>query len=84
MSSHVLRRTAAAIFLAAALAVPAHALPARSMEPLGFGERFLSWVNDLWSAVWAEDSTPLPPGPGEGGLPPEPGTDEGHMIDPNG
>jgi len=84
MSSRRLRRTAAALCLAASLAGPAHALPARSTEPLGFGERLLSWVNDLWSAVWAEDSTPLPPGPGDGGLPPEPGTDEGHMIDPDG
>lgn len=83
MSSRILRRTVAAICLAATLAVPVHALPTRSVEPLGFGDRLLTWAVELWSAVWAQDSAPVPPG-SAGGEQPPPGTDEGHMIDPDG
>jgi hypothetical protein len=84
MSSRTLRRATAALCLAAALAVPVHALPARSAEPLGFGDRLLTWAAELLSAVWAQDLVPEPQGPADGGQPPEPGTDEGHGIDPNG
>jgi hypothetical protein len=85
MSSCTLKRTVAALCLAAALAVPAHALPTRSSEPLGFGDRLLTWAAELFSAVWAQDLAPEPQGPGEDGQPPpQPGTDEGHGIDPNG
>ena len=83
MSSRTLKRTVAAVCLAAALAVPVHALPVRS-EPLGFGDRLLTWAAELWSAVWAQDLAPEPQGPADDGQPPLPGTDEGHMIDPNG
>lgn len=83
MSSRTLKRTAAALCLAATLAVPVHALPVRS-EPLGFGERLLTWAAELFSAVWAQDSAPAPQIPPDGGQPQEPGTDEGHMIDPDG
>ena len=82
MSSRTLRRTVAALSLAAVLAVPVHALPARSAEPLGFGDRLLTWAAELWSAVWAQNSAPLPPAPPDGGHPPQ--SDEGHMIDPDG
>ncbi|HVG07472.1 MAG TPA: hypothetical protein VNM67_07185 [Thermoanaerobaculia bacterium] len=84
MSSRTLKRTAAALCLAAALAVPVHALPARSAEPAGFGDRLLTWAAELLSAVWAQDSAPIPQGPTGTGQPPQPGTDEGHGIDPNG
>jgi hypothetical protein len=83
MSSRTLKRTVAAVCLAAALAVPVHALPVRS-EPLGFGDRLLAWAAELWSAVWAQDSAPEPQGPADSGQPTQTGTDEGHMIDPNG
>lgn len=83
MSSRTLRRTAAALCLAATLAVPAHALPVR-FEPLGFGERLVTWAAELFSAVWAQDSAPAPQVPTDGGQPQEPESDEGHMIDPNG
>lgn len=82
MSSRTWKRTAAALGLAAMLAVPVHALPARSVEPLGFGDRLLTWAAELLAAVWAEDSAPDTQAPA--GDPPPPGTDEGHMIDPNG
>ena len=84
MSSQTLKRTVAALCLAAALAVPVHALPVRSAEPLGFGDRLLTWAVELFSAVWAQDSAPEPQGPADSGQPPQPGTDEGHMIDPDG
>jgi hypothetical protein len=84
MSSRTLKRTVAALCLAAILAVPVHALPARSAEPLGFGNRLLTWAAELLSAVWAQDSAPEPQGPVDSGQPPQPGTDEGHAIDPNG
>lgn len=82
MSSRALKRTAAALCLAAALAVPAHAQP---REPLGFGSGLLAWVSQLWSAVW-EAATPDPEGTTNDGQTPPPGTDddEGHGIDPNG
>ena len=83
MSSHTLKRTAAALCLAAALAVPVHALPVRS-EPLGFGERLLTWAAELFSAVWAQDLAPEPQEPADDGQPSQPGTDEGHGIDPDG
>lgn len=83
MSSRTWKRTAAALALAAALAVPAHALPARSAELLGFGDRLLTWAAELLAAVWAEDSAPETQEPA-GDPPPQPGTDEGHGIDPNG
>lgn len=82
MSSRSLKRTAAALCLAAALAVPVRALPARSVEPIGFGDRLLTWAAELFSAVWAQDSAAE--APADDGQTPEPGTDEGHMIDPNG
>lgn len=81
MSSRTLRRTVAALSLAAALAVPVHALPIRSVEPLGFGDHLLTWAAELFSAVWAQDLAPEPQPPAE---PPLPGSDEGHMIDPDG
>jgi hypothetical protein len=84
MSSRILKRTAVALCLAAALAVPVHALPARATEPLGFGDRLLTWVAELLSAVWAQDSAPETQGPADDGQTPPPGTEEGHMIDPNG
>ena len=83
MSSRAFKRTAAALCLAAALAVPAHAQP---REPLGFEERILAWVDQLWSAVWQQASAPDPQGP-TNEPPPEPGTNGGelgHGIDPNG
>jgi hypothetical protein len=83
MSSRTLIRTVAALSLAAALAVPAHALPARSAEPLEFGDRLLTWAAELFSAVWAQGLAPEPQPPADGG-PPKPGSDEGHMIDPDG
>lgn len=83
MSSRTLKRIAAVLCLAAALAVPVHALPARSAEPLGFGDRLLTWAAELLSAVWAQDSAPDPQAPADE-PPPPPETDEGHMIDPNG
>ena len=84
MSSRTLKRTVAALCLAAALAVPVHAMPARSAEPLGFGDRLLTWAAELFSAVWAQDLAPEPQVPPDSGQPPQPGSDEGHMIDPNG
>jgi len=84
MSSRTLKRTVAVLCLAAALAVPVHALPVRSAEPLGFGDRLLTWAAELFSAVWAQDSAPAPQGPTGSGQPPQPGTDEGHGIDPDG
>lgn len=84
MSSRTLKRTAAALCLAAVLAVPVHALPARATETLGFGDRLLAWAAELLSAVWAQDSAPETQGPAEDGQNPRPGTDEGHGIDPNG
>jgi hypothetical protein len=84
MSSRTLKRTVAALALAAALAVPVHAMPARSAEPLGFGDRLLTWAAELFSAVWAQASVPAPQLPTDSGQPPQPGSDEGHMIDPNG
>jgi hypothetical protein len=84
MSSRTLRRTVAALSLAAILAIPVHALPVRSAEPLGFGDRLLTWAAELFSAIWAQDLAPEPQGPEEDGQPPQPGTDEGHGIDPNG
>ncbi len=84
MSSCTLKRTVAALCLAAALAVPVHALPVRSAEPLGFGDRLLTWAAELFSAVWAQDLAPEPQGPADGGQPPPPGNEEGHGIDPNG
>ena len=83
MSSRTLKRTVAALCLAATLAVPVHALPARSAEPLGFGAQLLTWAAELFSAVWAQDLAPEPQPPADGD-PPQPGSDEGHMIDPNG
>lgn len=83
MSSRTLRRTVAALSLAAILAVPVHALPVR-FESLGFGERLLTWAAELFSAVWAQDSAPAPQAPTDGGQPPEPESDEGHGIDPDG
>jgi len=84
MSSRTFRRTVAAICLAAALAVPVHALPTRAFEePIEFSDRLLTWAVELWSAVWAQESAPLPPGPADGGERPA-GSDEGHMIDPDG
>ena len=83
MSSRTLKRTAAALGLAAVLAVPAHALPARSAEPLGFGDRLLTWAAELLSAVWSQDAAQDPQAPADD-PPPQPGTDEGHMIDPDG
>lgn len=84
MSTRALRRTVAALCLAASMAVPVHALPTRSFEePLGFGDRLLTWAAELWSVVWAQDTPPLPPGPADGGERPT-GGDEGHGIDPNG
>ncbi|HWN44048.1 MAG TPA: hypothetical protein VNW71_17625 [Thermoanaerobaculia bacterium] len=84
MSSCTLKWTVAALCLAAALAVPVHALPVRSAEPLGFGDRLLTWAAELFSAVWAQDLAPEPQRPAEDGQPPQPGDDEGHGIDPNG
>jgi hypothetical protein len=84
MSSRTLKRTVAALCLAATLAVPVHALPVRSAEPLGFGDRLLTWAAELLSAVWAQDLAPEPQGPTDSGQPPQPGNDEGHGIDPNG
>lgn len=84
MSSRTLKRTVAVLFLTASLAVPVHALPARSAEPLGFGERILAWAGELLSAVWGEDSAPGPQVPLNDGEPPQPGTDDGHGIDPDG
>lgn len=84
MSSRTLRRTVVALCLAASLAVPVHALPTRAFEePLGLGDRLLTWAAEIWSVVWAQESTPLPPASPSGGEPP-PGPDEGHGIDPNG
>lgn len=76
MSSRAFRRTAAAVCLAAALAVPAHALPERSPEPMGF----LSWLSELWAVVWEADTGDEEPDRD----PIDPSGDEGHMIDPNG
>ena len=84
MSAHTLKRTVAVLCLAAALAVPVHALPARSAESLGLGDRLLTWAAELFSAVWAQDSAPAPQGPTGSGQPPQPGADEGHGIDPDG
>ena len=81
MSSCTLKRTVAALCLAATLAVPVHALPTRSVEPLGLGDRLLTWAAELLSAVWAQDLAPEPQPPAE---PPQPGSDEGHAIDPDG
>jgi hypothetical protein len=83
MSSRWLKRTAAGLFLAVALALPAHALPTRPAEPLGFTASFLAWAAEVWSTVQAQVSTPAPLPP-EGQSPPQPQGDEGHMIDPNG
>lgn len=79
MTSHALRRTLAAVFLAAALAVPAHALPERRPEPSGI----LSWLHELWSTVWEEVTGGEETAP-EGQPPNDANGDEGHMIDPNG
>ncbi len=84
MSSRTLKRTVAALCLAATLAVPVHAMPARSTEPLGFGDRLLTWAGELFSAVWAQASAPAPQVPPDSGQPPQPGADEGHGIDPDG
>jgi len=83
MSSRWLRRTAAGAFLAAALALPAHALPTRPAEPLGLTASFLAWAADVWAAVRDQVSAPTPQPPA-GEHPPQPGTDEGHAIDPDG
>lgn len=80
MSSRTLRRTAAALCLAATLAVPAHALPERSPEPFGI----LTWLSELWSAIWEEATGDEGKGINPEGKPTIPDGDEGHGIDPDG